>query len=270
MERTTLMGRLCGGIAMLVCMGASPSASANVITFLGTDHGVGVGAPRPNSQSAYEAFRAAIGSRANTVSTVTFEGQPADTQILPSSPVDLGLGVKVGSAGGCCIAISATDSTVNGFNTTSGGSKHLELHPNSDTFTDEITAVFSFAFPVNSFGLFLTGSQNPGPGGCGSSCGAPQLWNGPLETIAWLPENDIGGGVAFFGFIDSARTFRELTLILHGPYAFGADLDNPDSEMPDIMGVDDVIIARVPAPPTQLLVALVMAVTVFVGRRPAG
>lgn len=250
MQRELFIRRLFRGSVLLVLLVASQSTPAAIQIFFGRDDGVGAGGPRPNAEAAHQAFLAAIGGSASSSAVITFEGLNAGAVIPTDPPLDLGLGVGLRSNGACCAAIGATDSTVDGYNTTAGGSRFLQLTPPTIDQHD-IDMVLSFAFPINSLGFFVTGSQLPGPDGCPSSCGSLEVLGG--TNLEQRPgENDARGGVVFFGFIDRGARYREITLREHGPFAFEQD-PGVFSGSPDNLGIDDITIARVPVPSTLVL-----------------
>ena len=250
--------RLCNYVFMLFLVGVCNNASASFLTFYGADNGVSADGARPNSDAAFMAFQSAIGG-ANISSLITFEGAPAGTEIPSDSAYNLGLGVSVQSVGDNVSIISTTNSTLDGYNITAGGLKYLQLSPGRS----DIDLVFSFPSPINSFGLFVTGSQMPGPDNCPSSCGSLQLW-ADNNLLAWPSENNVTGGVYFFGFIDTKTTYSKITLSEHGPFCFddfgGYSCTDPNhAGSPDLMGVDNIIIAHIPEPSSLMLLGLGLA-----------
>ena len=121
----------------VVCL----DASATLVTFFVYGNGASAGEARPNSNAAFQAFQQSLGA-ANVSSIITFEGLNVGT-IIPSTPLNLGLGVSVASDAFCCGAISASNSVVDGYNVTDSGSKYLQFVPNPLGGDLE----FTFSFP---------------------------------------------------------------------------------------------------------------------------
>jgi hypothetical protein len=260
MKNAVVLLRIFKEVFLVVLVGLCTTASATVLTYYGRDNGAAAGGARPNSDAAFSAFQAAIGG-SSVSSLITFEGLDVGTVIPPGPALSLGLGVTAQATDFPLGIISNTDSTVDGYNITAGGSKFLQFRPS--IFGGDVGISFSFPSPINSFGLFVTGSQTPGPDLCPSSCGSLQLWVAD-GLLAWPAENDVTGGVYFFGFIDTGRTYSQITLVEHGPFSFG-----PASGSPDIMGVDNITIARVPEPSPVVLLGLGLAI-LGISRRRAG
>jgi len=194
-------------------------ASASIITYSGDDPGVGPGGARPNSDAAHAAFAGAT----SVAGTITFEGLPLGF----SSSIDLGGGNSVDLTGdwdtsGGGIRNDAVTAT--GYNTTSGGSEYLGVWPNF--VNGSVSATFNFGSSIDSFGAYLTGTEDDFPGTI-----TLNFSDGSSETLT-IPKNPpgSGGGVEFFGFTDAGASISSVTFTETGDFTSGRD----------IWGIDDV------------------------------
>lgn len=164
-----------GFVATALALALASPANASIVTYIGTDVGVGAGGATPNSDAAAASFDAAVNE-----SLVTFEGPVTGFSIAGGSVTNAPTG------GG---------SSVFGFNTTAGGAFVLELFGGSSTLT--------FTNPVNAFGAYFSGVQLPGVVNILFNDGSSQILNIPGQS---------GGGVSFVGFTDFGTSIASITV----------------------------------------------------------
>ncbi len=218
---------------------SSVCASASPITFTGEDLNAGPGSAHPNSMAAAVSFNAAA-SALGTVSTISFENAPVGS--FSSLGVAPGVTLTGAAYSGANQSINNTpnlpgDPSLDGFNTTPGGSNYAEMLGGSLTF--------SFSSPTQFFGAYLSGvqtyfyqdvftfsdgtSQSIDAPGAGTSSGT--------------------GALDFVGFTDAGKSISSVT-IYAGSASTGADF----------IGVDDVqyqgtpVVATTPEPGSLVLV----------------
>ncbi len=210
-----------------------PATAGVISTYSGYDAGAGASDPRPNSNTAAGAFDAANPG----LPIITFESAPlgsfTNLTVAPGVTIN---GSDFNSSPQTIINSPLCDDALCGFNTTLGGSQWLSLYGGSVTFT--------FATPIDAFGLYLNGVQLDGET-ITFNDGAPQS-----VGIA-----NPGSGVQFLGFSDTA-SFTSVTI----------DATN------DIIGVDDVrygtpAATGVPEPATFGLLGAALASLGFLRRR---
>jgi len=205
---------------------ANPCFGAIVI-FSGGDAGAASGDSHPNSDASLNSFLAAVGGNAGAI---TFEGIAATN---PVTNVSVATGVSLTvtgnlSSGGAPGISTAAGTKETGYNTTIGGSTILRFRPTGFSGPD-VVAMFTFTTPIEAFGMFLTGAEAgvPGPLSLEFNDGAAQIL-----SIPELPAQ--GGGVQFYGFVDSGKSITTVTIREAGPYGVTGDL----------IGVDDVRFAE--------------------------
>jgi len=191
-------------------------ASAAVITFAGADLGVLPGSPSgPNSTLAATNFDAAA-AMLGTESVITFESAPVGS--FTSLAVAPGVTITGSDVNGNHQSINntfdASFPSLDGYNTTSGGSHFVEMTGGS--------LVFTFATPVQFFGAFLSGVQNFLQDTYTFSDGTSQTINVPEAGTS-----SSVGELAFVGFTDAGKSISSVT-VNAGTNAF------------DAIGVDDV------------------------------
>jgi hypothetical protein len=207
-------------------------ASASIITFTGADIGVLPGSPSgPNSAMAAANFDAAA-SLLGDESIITFESAPVGS--FTSLIVAPGVTISGSDVHANNQAINNTfDSafpSLDGYNTTPGGSHFVEMMGGS--------LVFTFATPVEFFGAFLSGVQD-------FTQDTYTFSDGTSETIN-VPEAGTSptvGELVFVGFTDAGKSITSVT-INAGTNAF------------DAIGVDDVRFQSVAAPEPNSAVSL--------------
>ena len=229
--RRTLLVSCCAGMTAL-------SASASVTTFTGEDLNVNPGGAHPNATAAANSFYTAAGSL-GTVSQITFESAP--TGAFTSLTVAPGVTISGANYTGSNQQIlnSPADPaapSLDGFNTTPGGTKFVEVEGGS--------LVFNFTTPTQFFGTFLTGVQTSFyQDTITFSDGSTQIINVPgAGTTGSL------GATDFVGFTDPGKLISSVTLYA-GSATTGADF----------IGVDDVsyqgaAVAVTPEPGSFVLV----------------
>jgi hypothetical protein len=215
-------------------------ASAAIVTFTGADIGVLPGSPSgPNSTAAAASFDTAA-ALLGTVSIITFESAPVGT--YTSLVVASGVSIAGSDVNGNHQAINNTFDaafpSLDGYNTTSGGSKFAEMNGGS--------LVFTFTTPIQFFGAFLSGVQDFVQDTYTFSDGTSQTIN--------VPETGTSGSVGelvFVGFTDVGRSITSITV-------------NAGTSGFDAIGVDDVryqsAASTVPEPAS---IALVLTGSLF-------
>jgi hypothetical protein len=113
-----------------------------------------------------------------------------------------------------------------GFNTTAGGLKYIRIAP--DLSGGPVDLTFSFASPIDTFSLYVTGAESSVPGTLtlNYNNGTPQSL---LITKGATP------GKQLFGFFDARGSITRVTLEVSGPGR-------------DFVGVDDVAFSLADAP----------------------
>jgi hypothetical protein len=200
-----------------IAIGADMS-SAHAATFSGADGGVDSSGARPNSNNAASQFDTAAAAL-GTINLISFESLTAGS--LPS-PSNLP-GVTISGTGNF---IANDDSSIVGFNTTSGGSKFLQSQTN-------LTTTFAFANPIQAFGAYITG--------LGTSSGQALLEFNDGSNQSYNLSNIFAssGGAGFFGFTEAGKSIASVAFVS----ATGSGAD--------VYGIDDVRFvssAQVPAP----------------------
>jgi len=222
---------------------SSFAASANVITYVGTDLNAGPGAAHPNSAAAAASFDAAA-ALLGTSSTITFEGAPVGAfTSLTAAPGVTVTGTDLNGDSQVVRNVTAFPPApaLGGFNTTPGGTEYVDLLGGFVTFT--------FSTPTQFFGAYLSGVQNFGQTDMVTfSDGTTELINVPNGGT-----DGFNGLLAFVGFTDSGKSISSVTISAGqaGPGAGGGE---------DEIGVDDVryqsavAVSPVPEPGSLLMV----------------
>lgn len=192
------------------------SAFAGIVTFTGADLGVLPGSPSgPNSTLAATAFDTAAALIGN-VSLITFESAPvgAFTSLTVAPGVTISGSDHLGDNQAISNTFDASFPSLDGYNTTPGGSNFAEMLGGS--------LVFTFATPVQFFGAYLSGVQDFLQDTYTFSDGTSQTIN--------VPETGTSGSVGelvFVGFTDVGKSISSVTV-------------NAGTNAWDAIGVDDV------------------------------
>jgi hypothetical protein len=230
-----VLGRIAGPLALGLLLLAG-AASAELMIFQGADNGAGPAGPRTNTAAARADWEEAVG----TFHLVDFEslapGHFTSKAVAPGVTVDL-----TNNDDYPCQGICSVDSVSMGFDTTSGGTKHLQVVPLWESPND-VDVTFTFSAPIDAFGAYLTATQTGIPGTF-----SLKFNNGESQTIA-ITESTGTGGILFVGFVDFGASILSITYHEAGSFTTGRD----------IFGVDDVVyhkVASVPEPAVWLLLS---------------
>ena len=235
--RRMLMTKCIAVVVFLLTLSGIP-ASAGLITFTGADLGVVPTNPSgPNSTAAAASFGVAAALLGN-VSIITFEGSPVGSfsNLLVAPGVSISGSDLNSSNQTIKNAFNATFPSLDGYNTTSGGAKFVEVFGG--------TLVFTFATPVQFFGAFLSGVQT------NFFADTITFSDGTSQTILVPGTGTTGsvGELAFVGFTDAGKSISSITITASGPNGG------------DFIGVDDVryqrAAAAIPEPTTLALLGL--------------
>ena len=239
--RRMLMTKCLAVVVFLLTLSGIP-ASAGLITFTGADLGVVPTNPSgPNSTAAAASFGVAAALLGN-VSIITFEGSPVGSfsNLLVAPGVSISGSDLNGSNQTIKNAFNATFPSLDGYNTTSGGSKFVEVFGG--------TLVFTFATPVQFFGVFLSGVQT------NFFADTITFSDGSSQTIL-VPgagTSSSVGALAFVGFTDAGQSISSITITAGVPGS-GADA----------IGVDDVRYQSASAVPEPGSMGLVLSGCLF-------
>jgi len=204
--------------------------------------------PHPSSATAASNFATAAGALGAT-SLITFESAPlgsfSNLTVAPGVSIN---GSDVNSANQTIRNTSdfPTAPTLDGYNTTPGGAKFVEMIGGTLTFT--------FAKPIQAFGAYLSGVQDFTTDTLNFSDGTSQVLDVPEAGTS----NSVGA-LDFLGFTDAGKSITSVTIDT-GSFAAGWD---------DI-GVDDVRfgpVANVPEPFTLSLFGAGLAGAAALRRR---
>lgn len=223
--------RLAQSACLLALSGAC--AFAGVVSFTGSDVNAGPGGPFPNSDAAAASFAAAAGA-IGSIGTIDFESAPLGTF------TSLAVAPGVTASGPAGLSINNTPNfpsapSLDGFNTTPGGSQYVEDQAGTLTFT--------FDSPVQFFGAYLTGLQSY------YAQDTITFSDGATQTID-APEGGTNGSIGavdFVGFTDAGASISSVTIT-----------SNTGGAGTDYIGVDDVSY-QVGAAPEPASIGLMLA-----------
>lgn len=206
-------------LVVMVAMLMPVSAMAAITPYTGLDAGVGPGGAMPNSNAAAAGFDAAAAAL-GTLSYEDFESAPIGnfgTLNLTNMTVTL-----TGTASDADAGITnVTGNEIEGYNTTSGGVKHLRFVPPFAVGSCSVT--FSFVVPVQAWGAYFTGV-----GTVPNTSIAVKFNDGTAQSYG-VP-GAVNGGVSFFGFTDPGKSIVSVTI----------QEDLTSSSVRDIIGIDDI------------------------------
>ncbi len=233
-------GILC--VALLL----AKTALAVPVTYYGIDVGVGPGGSRPNSDAAAASFDAALSAAYTQV--VDFES--ASLGYFTSLTVAPGVtATMTGMANSSSCGITNVPGTsILGYNTTSGGARHLRAVPVFGIGTCIID--FDFDIPSMAWGAYITG--------LGTANGNLFLMYDDGSVQQHSVMGNTSGGVLFFGVIDPGKVFSEVSL----------ELRNVTGSR-DIYSIDDMRHTQgvIPEPATFALVGVGVAGALGLTRR---
>jgi hypothetical protein len=216
-----LSARSAAAALSLIAVSAIP-ANAAIVTYSGEDLMTTITDPHPNSAAAASSFAAATPG----ASVINFESAPLGnftTLALPGVTLT-GQGTSINNAPNFPVA-----PTLDGYNTTPGGSNYAEILGASLTFT--------FAAPVQSFGAYFSGLQLFFFQDTVSfSDGTSQVLDIPMANT-----ETGNGALSFLGFTDFGKSITSITV-------------TAGTNGGDFIGVDDVryqnVATAVPEPVT--------------------
>jgi hypothetical protein len=210
-------------------------ARAGVITFVGEDlQPTANPTIRTNSDAAAAAFNLAA-SGLGSVSTITFEAAPLGS--FTNLSVATGVSINGLDANGNPQTIRNTSNfpsypSVDGSNTTSGGSRFVEMQGG--------TLVFTFTQPTQFFGAYLTGVQT------NFFADTVSFNDGTSQsiTLTGAGTSSSVGETAFVGFTDAGKSITSVTITAGSPTTGFDDI-----------GVDDVEfqVSSVPEPSSLVM-----------------
>ena len=221
------------------------AARAGLVTFIGEDLQPNPGATvRTNSDLAATAFRTAA-QAIGPVGTINFESAPLGA--FTNLTVATGVTMNGTDAFGAAQTIRNTSGSpmfpsLDGSNTTAGGSQFVEMQAGTLTFT--------FAQPTQYFGAYLTGVQTTFfNDSVNFSDGTSQS-----ITLGGVGTSSTRGEIAFIGFTDAGKSITSITI------------NTGNQSGGDFIGVDDVSFQAVPEPSSLLLCGIAGATAVAVAR----
>ena len=230
----------------IVLLASSRPGDAALITFVGEDIQPNTGAAvRTNSDAAAAAFRTSALAIA-PVGTISFESAPLGA--FSNLTVATGVAINGTDFSGNAQTIRNTTNfpaspTLDGFNTTAGGSRFVEMIGGTLTFT--------FTTPTQTFGAYLTGVQtNFFTDTVSFSDGTSQA-----ITLKGAGTTSSIGEIAYIGFTDAGKSITSITITAQGGGFY------------DAIGVDDVSFqAAVPEPASLALVGIAGVVGLVLAR----
>ena len=176
-------------------------AEGAITTYTGLDAGVDPGGARPNSDAAAANFDAAAAALC-PLSIEDFESAPIGNfanLVLNGVTVTL-----MGTASDANAGITnVTGHRILGYNTTSGGAKHLRFVPPIGAGTR--TAKFSYAVPIQAWGAYFTGvGTQP------NTTVTVEFNDDTAQSFGVQGASD--GGASFFGFTDPGKVIASVTV----------------------------------------------------------
>lgn len=241
-------------VMILVGLGLmAGQARAGLVTFVGEDFQPNPGSTvRTNSDAAAASFRTAA-LAVGPVGTITFESSPLGA--FNNLTVAQGVTVNGTDLSGNAQTIRNSSGfpsapSLDGSNTTAGGSKFVEMTGGTLTFT--------FATPTQFFGAYLTGVQTA------FFSDSITFNDGTTQTITLqgAGTSSFRGEIVFVGFVDAGKLITSITINAGDP--------GPNSTTgEDFIGVDDVSFQAqaVPEPSSLTLCAIAVVPALWHTRR---
>jgi hypothetical protein len=236
-------------IALSVALFMPATSRAVIVTYLGSDPGVGPGGPRPNSTAEIDLFDAKLSTFGTPEQIINFEGLPLNAPIAAGVPLTVYDKVTMTLQGtdhtppvGQSFGISNnSDDAMTGYNTTPGGSQFVKFVPEFGIGT--AFATFAFAWPIQAFGANITGLNM-------TSGNLHFLFSDSLGLHDLSLTGQATGGAQFFGFTDQNERITSVTLELTGV----------TGNSRDVFGIDDVRFSpSIPEPSSAFLLGTGLA-----------
>ena len=207
------------GLVALSALLMFGAGSSTADTIYGIDPGAGPGDLRPNADGAATSF-ASVAGVLGPVQTIDFEDQPygdfTSLSVYPGVTAELS-GTDPG--GGILPDPTTSDPVRIGYNTTSGGEKHLGVWPEWNVGTCFLR--FTFDNAIQAFGTYVTGL------GTANGDLFVEYVLGGTQSIPVAGAD--AGGVLYFGLVEPGAAIAAITLRLNNVVSTR-----------DIFGVDDV------------------------------
>lgn len=234
-------------LAVFLCCGHLALGQGTVVVYSGGDPGAGPKASSPNTDAAVAAFLAAASLRGDhQLNLLDFEstsrGAFASLDATDLGVAGIGL-TETGGSNGDDLLIANENDVLEGFNTTSGGRKFLQIEE-LGAGEPSVGVTFLFDAPIVAFGGTFTGLDD-------SLEGLVRVtFNDGLIREFFLGDNT-GGGPQFWGFTvdDPTQQIRQISLLVDPEF----DPIDGRFENSDVIGIDDVYWVVVPEPGVSAL-----------------
>jgi hypothetical protein len=256
------------GLAFSGLAGSHPGQPAQAFTFYpGSNIATGSIPPLGAAGTARDSF-VTTASSLGTVEIVDFESVPVSNFYGTTGSDSVSSGnvtvqVTNGQIGGATpnngINNDSGDQAY-GFNTTPGGTNLLRMSQQTGIpGPPQVSITFSFAVPVQAFGIFITDYGNTSNPGAAINAFINGSASAPFpQTIARLnPGNNFNRSVQFFGFTPSAGD----------PLISSVTFQASGITSVDRFGFDDVRFVQVPVPPQFVGTALMAILAAWKARR---
>ncbi len=233
-------------LALLLAVMAVPAeAHATYAQFMAFDPGAKPGALPPNSTKEAGVFDQAAGLLGPVIQTSFGSNTGYTGPVTIASGATLTLtGNDLQTPAQLAFGVTSFDPTpLNGFSASSASTSSPFVRLVPDVNASMTTATFTFATPIQAFGLFITG--------LGTAAGSLQLQifdsNGSLVKPPFTIAGNnpaTQGGAQFFGFTETGENITKVSFVMSG--------FTPTSR--DIIGLDGIRFVPVPEPSSLVLI----------------